>query len=390
LNIINESIEKKAVTADPPTKGIRSKKLPTNIVIVLIYLWMWVSGAVFLMLEKNDKTVRFHAWQSVIAFGTATFINCLMFLIPPLPVGIIYNVVLGLWIIIIALTIYIWILLLVTAFIKKPYTLPLVGKLAYRLTYNRVPEMPSKPTETASKFCVTCGEKLPEKAVFCPACGEKQLLEVMSKIDKLGHLLGSDKQTITGIRKALNETVIAVTLIGETRDPYTAGHQRRVTQLAKAIAIEMNLSPSQIEGLDVAGQLHDLGKISIPSDILNKPGRLSEGEYIIIKGHPQISYDILKTIEFPWPVAQIAYQHHERINGSGYPRGLKGDDMLLEAKILCVADVVEAMASHRPYRAALGIDEALKEISNNKGILYDPQVVDACLTLCNEKGFQLE
>ena len=142
----------------------------------------------------------------------------------------------------------------------------------------------------------------------------------------------------------------------------------------------MNLPPAQLEGLVVAGQLHDIGKISVPSDILNKPGKLSDGEMTVIRGHSQISYDILKNIEFPWPVAQIAYQHHERLDGSGYPQGLKSHDILLEAKILCVADVVEAMASHRPYRPALGIDAALDEISKNKGKLYDPDVVDACIT----------
>ncbi len=152
----------------------------------------------------------------------------------------------------------------------------------------------------------------------------------------------------------------------------------------------MNLPSAQIEGLIVAGQLHDIGKISVPSDILNKPGRLSEGEMIVIKGHSQISYDILKNIEFPWPVARIAYQHHERLDGSGYPLGLKGRDILLEAKILSVADVVEAMASHRPYRPALGIDAALDEISKNKGKLYDPDVVDACVKLFKEHNFKFE
>lgn len=222
------------------------------------------------------------------------------------------------------------------------------------------------------------------------------MLEVMARIDKLGRAL-ERKQTedatrlnLTILRKSLDETVKAVTTIGEKRDPYTAGHQRRVTELALAIAREMNLSPERIEGLNVAGMLHDVGKISVPSDILNKPGRLSEGEFMVIKSHPQISYDILKTIDFPWPVAQIAYQHHERIDGSGYPRGLKGKNILLEAKILSVADVVEAIASHRPYRPALGVDVALEEISKNKGRLYDPNVVDACLKLFNEKGFKFE
>jgi putative nucleotidyltransferase with HDIG domain len=199
-----------------------------------------------------------------------------------------------------------------------------------------------------------------------------------------------NRRITTAVRKALDATVNAVTVIGEKRDPYTAGHQRRVTALARSIAGLMNLSPAQTEGLVVAGQLHDIGKISVPSDILNKPGRLSDGEMTVIRGHSQVSYDILKNIEFPWPVAQIAYQHHERLDGSGYPQGLKSQDILLEAKILCVADVVEAMASHRPYRPALGIDKALDEISQNKGKLYDPEVVDACVKLFKEQDFKFE
>lgn len=380
-----------------------ARRLPIHIAIVLCYLWGWVSGIIFLLAEKYDKTIRFHAWQSVIVFGVSTIVNCLLFLMPPVPAGsIIYYVLSAIWIIIIVLTAYIWILLIIRAFMKKPYTLPLLGGIAYRLTYgdriqaardqqlNRPSYDKSEALFTEIKFCTTCGEKLPEKAIFCPSCGEKQLLEVMARMDRLGNILGSEPAAATVIRKALTETVNAVTMIGEKRDPYTAGHQRRVTELARSIAWQMNLSPSQIEGLTVAGQLHDIGKIAVPSDILNKPGRLSEGELIVIKSHPQISYDILKTIEFPWPVAQIAYQHHERIDGSGYPRGLKKEDILIEAKILSVADVVEAMASHRPYRAALGIDKALQEISMNRGILYDPDAVDACLTLFNEKGFEFE
>jgi putative nucleotidyltransferase with HDIG domain len=173
----------------------------------------------------------------------------------------------------------------------------------------------------------------------------------------------------------------------EIRDPYTFGHQRRVTHLATAIAKEMALSPDQIEGIAVAGNLHDIGKINVPSEILNKPGKLSDIEFALIKSHPQAGYEIVKDIEFPWPVAEVLLQHHERMNGSGYPRGLAGGDILLEARIMAVADVVEAMASHRPYRPTLGIDKALEEIVQNKGILYDPDVVDACLKLFKEKGF---
>ena len=189
---------------------------------------------------------------------------------------------------------------------------------------------------------------------------------------------------------AMEGTVRAIAYTIETRDPYTAGHQRRVTRLACAIGEEMGLSKDKIEGLRMSGELHDIGKIHVPAEILSKPGQISEAEYTIIKTHSQVGHDILKTIEFPWPVARIVLQHHERIDGSGYPFGLTGKDILLEAKILAVADVLEAMATHRPYRPALSIEEALEEISKNKGILYDSKVVESCLKVFKEKKFKLE
>jgi HD-GYP domain-containing protein (c-di-GMP phosphodiesterase class II) len=188
----------------------------------------------------------------------------------------------------------------------------------------------------------------------------------------------------------LEETIQAVAFTVEIKDPYTAGHQRRVAQLACAIAKDMGLPEEQIEGIYMAGLVHDIAKINVPGEILSKPGRLSPFELGIIQVHPQAGHDILKTVEFPWPIAQIVLQHHERINGSGYPQGLKGDQILIQARILSVADVVVAMASHRPYRPALGVDEALEEILQNRDILYDPQVVDTCLRLFTEKGFVLE
>jgi putative nucleotidyltransferase with HDIG domain len=162
-----------------------------------------------------------------------------------------------------------------------------------------------------------------------------------------------------------------------------------VANLARAISSEMGLPNENVEGIRIAGIIHDMGKILVPAEILSKPGRLTENEFGIIKSHPQVGYDILKNIDFPWPVAQIVLQHHERMDGSGYPQGLQSEKILLEARILAVADVVEAMASHRPYRAALGIDKALEEISRNSGVLYDPEAVNACLKLFNEKGFKL-
>jgi PAS domain S-box-containing protein len=198
------------------------------------------------------------------------------------------------------------------------------------------------------------------------------------------------KKSAEKLLKAMQETIRAMVITIEMRDPYTAGHQWRVASLATSIAVEMGLSKDRIQGIHMAGIIHDVGKIYVPAEILSKPGRLNEIEFSMIKRHCQVGYDILKNIEFPWPIAQMVLQHHERMDGSGYPQGLLGKDILLEARILAVADVVEAMASHRPYRAALGIDKALEEISQNRGVLYDPEVVDVCLKLLIEKGFKFE
>jgi putative two-component system response regulator len=199
---------------------------------------------------------------------------------------------------------------------------------------------------------------------------------------------GKNKQALQKLRKTITGTIYAMAMTIEIRDPYTAGHQRRVANLSRAIGKELCLSPDQIEGLGMAGVIHDLGKISIPSEILSKPGNLSRLEYEIMKTHPQVGYDILKSIEFPWPLAEITAQHHERLDGSGYPFGLKENEIIFEAKILSVADVVEAMASRRPYRPAEGINYALDEISKKRGIAYDPQVVDVCLYLFNKKDYK--
>jgi PAS domain S-box-containing protein len=198
------------------------------------------------------------------------------------------------------------------------------------------------------------------------------------------------RQNLHNLRKAIEGSIELTALMVEAKDPYTAGHQRRVSILSCAIAKEMDLSEEQIQGTKIAGLIHDLGKISIPSEILSKPGRITDIEFSLIKNHPQIGYNILKTTKFPWPIKQIVLQHHERMDGSGYPSGLSGEKILIEARILSVADVVEAISSHRPYRPALGIDKALEEISKNRGILYDPKVVDACLNLFTKKGFKFE
>ena len=197
-------------------------------------------------------------------------------------------------------------------------------------------------------------------------------------------------QTLDNLRKSFGATVQVMVSAVEMRDPYTAGHQKRVADLARSIATEMGLNKDIIEGIRMAGSIHDIGKLSIPAEILSRPAKLTNIEFSLIKEHSQSGYEMLKDMESPWPLAQIVYQHHERMNGTGYPRNLKGNEILIEARILAVADVVEAMASHRPYRASLGIEVALEEIEKNKGIIYDADVADACLKLFREKGYQFK
>lgn len=197
-------------------------------------------------------------------------------------------------------------------------------------------------------------------------------------------------RSLHNLQKTLNGTIQAIAKLIEARDPYTAGHEKRVSHLAGAIVEEMSLENECIESLRMAGMIHDIGKVAVPAEILSKPTRLTSTEMLLIKIHPQIGYEILKEIEFPWPLAQTIYQHHERMDGSGYPNGLKGENILMEARILCVADVVEAIASHRPYRPALGIEIALEEIKKNRGIFYDDNVVKACLKLFHEKNYKFE
>jgi putative nucleotidyltransferase with HDIG domain len=202
---------------------------------------------------------------------------------------------------------------------------------------------------------------------------EKALRESYNKLDKM----------LDAVIRTIASTV-------EMRDPYTSGHQNRVASLASAIAEEMGLPPETVKGIQVVGAIHDIGKICVPAEILCKPGRITEAEYSIIREHARTGYNILKGIDFPWPVALAVLQHHERMDGSGYPGQLSGEDIILEAKVIAVADVVESMASNRPYRPSLGIDKALTEISQQRSILYDAVVVDACLKLVNEKKFKLD
>jgi PAS domain S-box-containing protein len=192
------------------------------------------------------------------------------------------------------------------------------------------------------------------------------------------------------LEHTLMQTIETIASTVEARDPYTAGHQRRVAALASAIGREMGLSDHDVRGLYLAACIHDLGKIRIPAEILSKPGALNPIEYEMIKAHSQIGYDIIKDTQFPWPIAQMILQHHERLDGTGYPNNLNGEQMLIEAKILGVADVVEAMSSHRPYRPSLGLDAALQEITDKRGVSYDPVVVDKCIALFRDNLFDFD
>jgi len=219
--------------------------------------------------------------------------------------------------------------------------------------------------------------------------GRTVLLGVMQDISEKVRADAKIAESIVKLRSAFMSTVNVAISIGEMRDPYTAGHERGVAKLAVAIANEMGLGEDQAEGIRVGGLLHDIGKMSIPTEILSKPGRLTSLEFELIKTHAQSSYELLKAVDFPWPVAEMGWAHHERLDGSGYPRGLKGDEIILEARILAVADVVEAISAHRPYRASLGLAVALDEIRLGAGKTYDERVVAACLRLFEVKGFEI-
>jgi PAS domain S-box-containing protein/putative nucleotidyltransferase with HDIG domain len=247
-----------------------------------------------------------------------------------------------------------------------------------------------KPQSFEWKYCMNNGDLFDaEVSLNRVAVGDEVFLQAVIR-DITDRKRSEEKleHTLQNLQKTMAGTIQVIAHVVETRDAYTAGHQRRVADLASAIAVEMNLSPDMIEGIRMAGVIHDIGKISVPAEILSKPGELRQKEFELIKDHPETGYDILKDVEFPWPIADIILQHHERMNGSGYPKGLTKDQILLEARIIALSDVVEAIASHRPYRPARGIDAALEEIEKNRGKLYDENVVDVCLILFNEKGYK--
>ncbi|HAS88588.1 MAG TPA: histidine kinase [Desulfovibrio sp.] len=217
--------------------------------------------------------------------------------------------------------------------------------------------------------------------------GKVVVLRDISELKKSEEAL---RESLSQLRRTFEETVVSLTAMSEKRDPYTSGHQQRVAELACRIATKMELSSEEINSIRIAGVLHDVGKISIPAEILSKPTRLTDLEMNLMKTHSEAGYEILKGISFPWPVAQIVLQHHERMDGKGYPNGLSGEKILREARIIAVADVVEAMSSHRPYRAALGLPKAMAEIARGRGTSYDAEVVDACTQLIEEEDFSFE
>ena len=237
----------------------------------------------------------------------------------------------------------------------------------------------------ANKELVFQNEEKEKRAADLVIANKALIFENKEKEKRAEELTIANK----GWKNALMHTVDVIVNLGEMRDPYTAGHEKRVAEIAVAISAELGFDGSRQEGMRIAGCLHDIGKINIPAEILSKPGKLTDIEYSLVKGHAQAGYDVLAHVDFPWPMAEVVLQHHERLDGTGYPRGLKGEEIIIEARILAVADVVESMSSHRPYRAALGIDKALDEIKHGRGVAYDVTVVDACLKLFNEKGYQL-
>lgn len=251
------------------------------------------------------------------------------------------------------------------------------------------PEVAEKALELGAYGYIVKPFKPSEVIINVSSALKRQRLEMEKQIyrEKLEELVAARtaklQDTLEGVIQVIAHTV-------ESKDPYTAGHQRRVAELACAIAHEMDFTEEQVKGILMGGMIHDLGKISVPSEILTKPGKLNDIEFAIIKTHPQVGYDILKGIDFEWPIKTMVLQHHERMDGSGYPNGLKADEIMPESRILVVADVVEAMASHRPYRPGLGIDIALEEIRKNKGILYEADIVEICDKIFTKKNFSFK
>jgi HD-GYP domain-containing protein (c-di-GMP phosphodiesterase class II) len=275
--------------------------------------------------------------------------------------------------------------------------LPQKLKLSDRLLFLQKPFHPQEIVQFASALSAKWRAEQQVRALNCNL--ERLVCQRTAELQRSNEQLRREvshrrriqaelQESLSYLRKVMGGAVLAIAATVEKRDPYTSGHQRRVAELARAIGLEVGLDPDQLEGLYIASAIHDIGKVSLPAEILSKPSQLSSLEMGLIQAHSQAGYDILKNVEFPWPVAEIVLQHHERLNGSGYPHGLSGEGILKEARIVGVADVVETMCSHRPYRPSVGVDKALEEIAAQKGILYDPDAVEACLCLIQKKRFE--
>lgn len=342
-------------------------RLQPNIAGLLCYSLGWISGIILLIIKREVSFVRFHARQSIITFGILTVPIVALNFIETTDDTLYWFLIVLYWIII-AFTLFLWVFLMFKAYRGQIYKLPLAGNIAMKFASTRDQTViTNKETEFSVK-----------------------VEEHSATLVELTKQEATVSQDTDSLRVVLSETVQSIVTLCETRDPYTASHQQKVARLACAIASEMGLSDDQIEGIRVMGLIHDTGKVAVPSEILSKPGKLSNYEFGIIKNHSQVAYNILKGLKFPWPVAKAILQHHERLDGSGYPNGISGEEIILEARILSVSDVVEAMASHRPYRPALGIEKALEEITRNKGIGYDVNVVEACIKLFAQKRFKFE
>ncbi len=285
------------------------------------------------------------------------------------------------------------------AFYSANYTEPDDERFALHLGADLFLVKPLDPTELMMKIeSLLMLAKRDDFSPHEPAVGEQEMLKEYNArlVNKLERQLEESRRTneelertATRLRETVDGAVTAIAKIVEARDPYTFGHQQRVSALAAAIARELGLINDEVEGIRIAGLIHDIGKVYVPAEILSKPRRLTDIEFSIVKMHPQVAYDVLAPIDFPWPIADYIIQHHERLDGSGYPNGLTDSQILRGSRILGVADVVEAMSSHRPYKVALGIDAALDEITAHAGELYDKDAAEACVTVFRERGFTL-
>lgn len=339
-----------------------------NLEFLMCYLLGWVSGLVMLNFKRGNRAVGYHAWQSIIIFAPLT----VLLLVPPVvfsfisvsSVAIAWLLTSLYWLIFIS-TCILWIYILVTLYRGENLKLGPIGRLAVKFSI--------MPLRTSNKRYA--GDNVISSSA--PA----------ASVEKLPSIVRFIPESSPASDSMVTDMVNSINTLYRSRDPYTASHQERVAQLACAIAREMGYSEDAVYGIKVMALMHDIGKIAVPGEMLSKAGQLNDYELGIIRQHPVIGYNAVKELHFRWPVAMVIFQHHERLNGSGYPRGICGEEILWQTRILSVSDVVEAMATHRPYRPALGVESALEEITVNKGKLYDPDVVDTCVRIIKSGEF---